>query len=144
LIVIDPFYTERTKISSLVASPAWYGFAISTSWQNIIIKEGLYDRRFCRELDQMPHFYGETDTKKLLRKSDIVSGAIRISYGLDTITNAPQVWNTETVSYELPKIKVALDGKYNIELADGKKLNVKQYGNDKDNVKEWTPEKAAD
>lgn len=146
LIVIDPVYTRAAQKAHIwLQIRPGTDLALAFAWQNIIMSEGLYDRDFVEKWSNAP-FLWRTDTQKLLRKSDVVSGG-NSKYPMvwDTISNSPQAWDTDKVSYESPKIKVSLEGKYDVVLHNGKKVECKTVWQLMlDTVKEWTPEKTSE
>jgi anaerobic selenocysteine-containing dehydrogenase len=146
LIVIDPVYTRAAQ-KAHIWLPIRPGtdLALALAWQNIIISEGLYDKEFVEKWTNAP-FLWRSDTRKLLRQSDIMpEGDSKYFMVWDTVINAPQVWNTETASYEKAGLQAALTGTYTIRLAGGKEVECKPVWQLMiDNVKEWTAEKAAE
>jgi len=146
LIVIDPVFTRAAQKSHhwLQIRPGT-DIALALAWQNVIINEGLYDKDFVDKWTNAP-FLWRSDTRRILRQSDIVvAGNSRNFVVWDTASNAPQVWNSDTVSYELPDVKPALTGAYNVKLINGRVVECKTVWQlIIDNVKEWTPEKASE
>jgi len=146
LIVIDPVYSRAAQ-KAHIWLPIRPGtdIALILAWQNIIISEGLYDKEFVEKWTNAP-FLVRTDTKKLLRPSDIVKNASADHFvAWDTLTGSPQIWNADKVSYELPEVKAALSGVYNITLVNGDTVECKTVWQlIADNVKEWTPEKTSE
>ncbi|MDP2916820.1 MAG: molybdopterin-dependent oxidoreductase [Dehalococcoidia bacterium] len=145
IIAIDPVYTKLAQKAAIwLQIRPGTDIALALAWQNIIISEGLYDREFVEKWTNAP-FLWRTDTKKLLRQSDITpQGNAKYFVAWDTLTRAPRVWNTAIVSYELPDVNPALNGEYDVKLADGKVVKCKTVWQlITDNVKEWTPEKTS-
>ena len=145
LIVIDPVFTRAAQ-KAHIWLPIRPGtdMALALAWQNIIISEGLYDKEFVSKWTNAP-FLWRSDTKKLLRPSDVVAKGNASDFMVwDKTSNSVQIWNTKTVSYDKPNIDAALTGTYKVTLADGKKVDCKPVWQlIIDNTKEWTPEKAA-
>ncbi|MFC1971384.1 molybdopterin-dependent oxidoreductase [Chloroflexota bacterium] len=146
LIVIDPVYTRAAQKAHIwLQIRPGTDLAIALTWMNIIINENLYDREFVEKWTNAP-FLWRSDTRKLLRPSDVIAGGSAKHFMVwDTASQAPQVWNTDTVSHDLPGVKPALEGTYEVTMADGKSIECKTVWQlIKDNVREWTPEKAAE
>lgn len=145
-IVIDPVYTRAAEKAHIwLQIRPGTDLALALAWQNIIINEGLYDKDFVEKWTNAP-FLWRSDTRRLLRQSDIVGvGEPKNFVVWDTVSNALRVWNSNTVSYEPAGIKPALTGTYNVTLADGKVVECRTVWQQiKDNVAEWTPEKASE
>lgn len=146
LIVIDPVYTRAAQKANIwLPIRPGTDLALAMAWQNIIISDGLYDREFVVKWTNAP-FLWRIDTKKLLRLSDVTpKGDSKHFVVWDTVTNSPQVWNAETVSFEKAGVEPALTGTYVIPLSDGKKVECNPVWQLMiDNVKEWTAEKTAE
>ena len=145
LIAIDPVFTRLAQKSHIWLSVRpGTDIALALAWINIIISEGLYDKDFVENWTNAP-FLVRMDVRKLLRRSDVEAGGSPGHFMVwDAAGNAPQAWNSDTVAYELPAVKPALTGVYNVTLADGKVIECKTVWQlITDNVKEWTAEKAA-
>jgi len=146
LITIDPVFTRLAQ-KSHIWLPIRPGtdLALALAWMNIIISENLYNKDFVENWTNAP-FLWRSDTRRLLRPSDVMAGGNPKHFMVwDTASKAPQVWNSDTVSYDLTGIKAALNGTYNVTLADGNVaecMTVWQLITE--NVKEWTPEKTAE
>ena len=146
LIVVDPVYTRvAQKAHAWLPIRPGTDLALALAWQNVIISEGLYDKEFIEKWTNAP-FLWRTDTRRLLRPSDMMAEGNRNHFVIwDTVTQSPQVWNTDTVAFEKSGIHVALTGTYTITCIDGKKVQCKPvWQMIMDNVREWTPEKAAE
>ena len=146
LITIDPVFTRLAQ-KSHIWLPIRPGtdIALALAWMNVIISEGLYDRDFVEKWTNAP-FLMRMDVRKLLRRNDIESGGSRKHFVVwDTISQAPQVWNSDTVTYELPAVKPALNGEYDVTLSSGETVKCKTvWQMMTDNVKEWPAERAAE
>ncbi|MFC1861569.1 molybdopterin-dependent oxidoreductase, partial [Chloroflexota bacterium] len=146
LITIDPVFTRLAQ-KSHIWLPIRPGtdIALALAWINIIISEGLYDRDFVEKWTNAP-FLVRMDTKKLLRRSDVETGVESGHFMVwDTVNGAAKPWNSDTVSYESQTIKTALDGVYEVVLADGTEIECRTVWQlIIDNSKEWTAEKASE
>ncbi|MFC2068778.1 molybdopterin-dependent oxidoreductase [Chloroflexota bacterium] len=146
LIVVDPVYTRLAQ-KAHIWLPIRPGTdtALALAWQKIIINEGLYDKEFVEKWTNAP-FLWRIDTKKLLKASDIVADGNPNNFVVwDTATDAIQIWNTDSVSYEKPEVKVALTGTFSVTLANGEKVECRPIWQLMiDNAKEWTLEKTSE
>ncbi len=145
LITIDPVFTRLAQKSHIWLSiRPGTDIALALAWQNVIISEELFDRDFVEKWTNAP-FLWRSDTNKLLRQIDVTSGGSPKYFVVwDMVSQSPQVWNCDSVSYDLPTVKAALTGTYDVTLANGKTVKCKTVWQlITDNVKEWTPEKAA-
>ncbi len=146
LLVIAPVFTRAAQKANIWL-PVRPGtdIAIALAWQNVIINEKLYDKNFVENWTNAP-FLWRSDTRRLLRHKDIVvAGKPNDFVVWDTVSKAPQTWNSNTVSYEQPYVKPAITGTYKVTLINGITVECKtvwQLIND--NVSEWTPEKASE
>jgi anaerobic selenocysteine-containing dehydrogenase len=145
IIAIDPVYTRLAQKADiwLQVRPGT-DIALALAWHNIIINEGLYDKEFVGEWTNAP-FLIRMDTKKLLRPNHIINdGSAEDFVVWDTTTKSPQIWVNKEVKYEKPNVKPATTGEYEVTMADGKQVKCKPVWElFVENVKEWTPEKAA-
>jgi anaerobic selenocysteine-containing dehydrogenase len=92
---------------------------------NVIIKEGLYDKKFVEKWTNAPFLVSE-QTGKLLRESDLVKGGSPANFAVwNTAKEAPEIWDSDRVEYQSPRVKPALAGTYEIELPDGKRVPCK-------------------
>ncbi|MFC1861612.1 molybdopterin-dependent oxidoreductase, partial [Chloroflexota bacterium] len=146
LITIDPVYTRLAQKSDywLNVRPGT-DIALALAWINIIISEGFYDKGFVEKWTNAP-FLVRMDERKLLRLNDIELGGNPDHFVVwDTVSNEPQVWNSDTVSYETSAVKPALNGVYEIVLPNGKLIECRTVWQFiSDYVNDWTPEKAAE
>src|SRR4030043_206285 len=126
IIAIDPrlsWFASRSKIW-LRLRPGTDG-ALAMGFLNVIIKEGLYDKKFVEKWTNAPFLVsGETET--LLRERDLVKGGSPDHFVVwDTAKEKPEIWVSEKVGYRSPRVKPALEGNYEIGLADGKRISCK-------------------
>jgi len=146
LIVIDPVYTRLAQKAHLwLPIRPGTDLALALAWQNIIISEDLYDREFIEKWTNGP-FLWNCGTRRLLRPSEVMAGGDPKHFTVwDKVTHAPQVWNTDTLSYERPETQGALTGTYTLISPEGRKIECKPVWQlIVDNAKEWTLEKAAE
>ncbi len=146
LIVIDPVFTRAAQKADIWL-PVRPGtdIALALAWQNIIISEGLYDKDFVKEWTNAP-FLWRADTRKLLRPNDVFpKGDPKGFVVWDANSQTPKAWDIKAVSYGSLKVEAALNGTYNVVLADGKTAECKTaWQLMSDNVKEWTAERASE
>jgi anaerobic selenocysteine-containing dehydrogenase len=126
IIAIDPrlsWFASRSKIW-LRLRPGTDG-ALAMGFLNVIIKEGLYDKKFVEKWTNAP-FLVSGETGKILRESDLVKGGSPANFIVwDTLKQAPEIWDSDRVEYRSPRIKPALEGSYEIDLANGKRGSCK-------------------
>jgi complex iron-sulfur molybdoenzyme family reductase subunit alpha len=98
---------------------------------HVLIRDGLYDSSYLKEQTDMPLLV-RTDTKRLLRESDIVDGGAENKFYWwctrdDTLEEAPGTEGSDnkTLSYDANKHDPALTGEYSVTLADGSTVTVK-------------------
>ena len=92
---------------------------------NVIIKEGLYDKKFVEKWTNAP-FLVSDETGKLLHESDLVKGGSPDNYIIwNTAKEAPEIWDSDRVEYRSPRVKPALEGSYEIDLANRKRGSCK-------------------
>jgi len=145
IIAIDPVYTRLAqKAYHWLQIRPGTDIALALAWQHVIIHENLYDRDFVEKWTNGP-FLIRTDTSKLVRPSDLENGNSSTDFVVwDSAGGSAQVWSNEKVDYENPDIKPALEGEYNVTMSDGQKVKCKTvWQTMKENVEEWTPEKAS-
>jgi len=126
IIAIDPrlsWFASRSKIW-LRLRPGTDG-ALAMGFLNVIIEEGLYDKKFVEKWTNAP-FLVSDETGKLLRESDLVKGGSPDNFVVwNTAEEAPEIWDSERVGYRSLRVKPALEGSYEISLADGKRISCK-------------------
>jgi len=124
---------KGTKIISIEPRVTWFSSraakwlqlrpgtdgAIAMGFLNVIINEGLYDKDFVEKWTNAPHLIRD-DTGKLLRESDITKSGSPANFVVwDSNSQRPVVWDSGNVEYRLDNIKPALEGEFEISLADG-------------------------
>ena len=122
LITIDPrlsFFASRSD-KWLQLRPGTDG-ALAMGFLNIIIKERLYDRDFVAKWTNAPHLI-RMDTGKLIRESDLdPDGAAENFTVWDITTSKPVIWDSGRAGYKNDVGEAALEGVFEIELADDTK-----------------------
>jgi anaerobic selenocysteine-containing dehydrogenase len=123
IICIDPrlsWFASRAKIW-LRVRPGTDG-ALAMGFLNVIINESLYDQEFVEKWTNAP-FLIRSDTGKLMRESDLVEAGSQNNFVVwDTIGESPIIWESNEVKYHSTNIEPALEGRYKLELLDGKKV----------------------
>ncbi len=126
IIAIDPrlsWFASRSKVW-LRLRPGTDG-ALAMGFLNVIIQEGLYDKKFVERWTNAP-FLVSDETGKLLRESDLVKGGSSTNFIVwNTVKGEPEIWDSEGIGYRSPRVKPALDGSYEISLTDGRKISCK-------------------
>jgi DMSO reductase family type II enzyme molybdopterin subunit len=88
----------------------------------VIIEEGLYDRRFVATQTDLP-FLVRKDTKRFLRESDLVEGGRDDRfYWIDARTGEPTTAPRGTL--ETGEVQPAFEGEWEVSLADGSRVQV--------------------
>ncbi len=146
LIVIDPVLTKVAAKSHLwLQVRPGTDIALALSWIHIIINENLYDMDFVINWTNAP-FLVRSDTGKLLREKDILPDASPDNFVVwNADDNTYHIWNSDMLSYDSHIAQPALTGSYSVSLANDRIIECKPVWQViKDNVREWTPERAAE
>ncbi len=126
IVAIDPrlsWFASRAE-QWLRLRPGTDG-ALAMGFLNVIVKEGLYDRKFVEQWTNAP-FLIRTDTGKLVRASDLAQGESSGNFVVWNITSdMPVVWDSKEVAYRSADVKPALEGTYEIGLDDGTTVTAK-------------------
>ncbi|MFH0728719.1 MAG: molybdopterin-dependent oxidoreductase [Pseudomonadota bacterium] len=143
VIVVDPYMIDAVRDAQayLPIRPGT-DTAMMLAWLNVIFTEKLYDEDFVTNWSNGP-FLVRTDTRKLLRESDLIIGGERKNFvAWDTREKQPAVWVSSQNTYKSDAIENALEGEYDITLADGKKVSCKTaFSLLKERLAEYSPEK---
>jgi len=103
IICIDPrlsFFASRAD-QWLQLRPGTDG-ALAMGFLNVIINEGLYDRKFVEKWTNAPHLI-RSDTGTLLRASDLVEGGSPDDFVVwDTAAGAPAIWDSAELEFRAP------------------------------------------
>ncbi|HEY78749.1 MAG TPA: molybdopterin-dependent oxidoreductase [Dehalococcoidia bacterium] len=146
LIVVDPRLTETARIADiwLQIRPTSDG-ALFLCWLNIIIQEELYDKDFVAKWTNAPYLV-RSDTKKLLRESDINAGGDPERFmAWDVAAARPVAFDREALSYRSPDVRTALTGAYTATLASREKVECKTVWQLlKERVADYTAEKVSE
>jgi anaerobic selenocysteine-containing dehydrogenase len=131
IICIDPrlsFFASRADVW-LQLRPGTDG-AVAMGFLNVIINEGLYDRKFVEDWTNAPHLT-RTDTGKLLRAGELAAGESAADFVVwDEASGRPVVWDTTAVAYKsAAPVRPGLEGGYTVTLADGRKVACKTVWN---------------
>jgi len=146
IICIDPrlsWFASRAK-SWLQLRPGT-DCALAMGFLNVIINEGLYDQEFVEKWTNAP-FLIRSDTAKLVRASDLAKGESPSNFVVwDTKGQRPAIWDSAAVDYRAPDVQPALQGSYDVTLADGEKVSCKTVWNlFCDRVNEYPVERVAE
>ena len=123
VIVVDPYMHDTVRHAD-VYLPVRPGTdtIMMLGWLNVIFNEKLYDVDFTTNWTNLP-FLVRMDTRTLLRESDLEQGGKVTNFvGWDTNSNKPAVWLSDQNRYRENEVENALEGEYEVELADGKKV----------------------
>ncbi|UCC16102.1 MAG: molybdopterin-dependent oxidoreductase, partial [Dehalococcoidales bacterium] len=153
IICIDPrlsWFASRSE-KWLRIRPGTDG-ALAMGFLNVILNEGLYEKEFVEKWTNAHHLVRK-DTGKLLRQCDITTGGSTDNFVVwDKNTNTAAVWDTVEVEYKPANTSPALEGEYEVLLADGKIVKtetvwnvllseVNKYPLEKVSEITWIPEK---
>jgi len=153
IICIDPrltWFSSRAK-TWVRLRPGTDG-ALAMGFLNVIINEGLYDRGFVEEWTNAP-FLIRSDTGKLLRASDLAETGSTDDYVIwETARDKPAIWDSHRAEYRSTDVQPALQGAFDVDLADGKTVScktvwdafcerVKAYSVERVAEITWVPEK---
>jgi anaerobic selenocysteine-containing dehydrogenase len=152
LITIDPRLTWFASRSDkwLQLRPGTDA-ALAMGFLNVIISEGLYDKEFVEKWTNSPHLI-RLDNGKLLREQDLKTGGSADNFVVwDTLSRSAVIWDTQVQEYALPNIKPALEGEFEVKLADGENIavttvwstflkQVAEYPLDKVSAITWVPQ----
>ncbi|HEY95018.1 MAG TPA: molybdopterin-dependent oxidoreductase [Dehalococcoidia bacterium] len=153
IICIDPrlsWFASRAE-KWLRIRPGTDG-ALAMGFLNVILNERLYDKEFVEKWTNAHHLVRK-DTGKLLRESDITKGGSLDNFVVwDKNTDTPAVWDTVEVEYKPTNAATALEGEFEVSLADGGKVKtetvwnvllaeVNNYPLEKVSEITWIPEK---
>ncbi|HEY31873.1 MAG TPA: molybdopterin-dependent oxidoreductase [Dehalococcoidia bacterium] len=126
IITIDPrlsWFASRAE-KWLRLRPGTDG-ALAMGFLNVIINEGLYDKEFVEKWTNAAHLV-RSDTGKLLRESDWVEGGSPVNFVVwDTARQAPAIWDSQQLEYKSANVRPALEGEYEVSLADGTRVSAK-------------------
>ncbi|GAF78536.1 unnamed protein product, partial [marine sediment metagenome] len=150
LVVIAPDYNATT-----VHADYWLNIkpesdaALGLAAAQIIVSEGLYDTEYVREQTDLPILVRE-DTGLFLRQSDLKKGGKdnQFYYWDEATDRIAKVHGCEGHgggSLALGELRPALEGSFEVELADGKTVSVRPvFERLKAHMADYTPEKAAE
>jgi len=145
LIVVDPRLTW-------LASRAEYWLqlrpgtdaALLMGMLHIILKERLYDREFVEKWTNAP-FLVRCDARTLLRGYEVTGKRILDFMVWDPIAREVRGWDIQELKYRIPDTKPALEGEYEVKLADGSLVKCKTVLQMLwERVKDYTPEKVSE
>ncbi|MFQ5761897.1 MAG: molybdopterin-dependent oxidoreductase, partial [Candidatus Bathyarchaeia archaeon] len=127
IIVVDPCFTDTVRGLADVWLPIRPATdtALLLFWINSVISENSYDKEFVEEWTNAP-FLVRTDTRRLLRGNDLDASGSRENFvAMDTVTGKPAIWISADRGFNLAGAKPALEGSFNVKLADGSTVEAK-------------------
>ena len=114
--------------------------ALGLALAQVMVEEGIYDRRFVREQTDLP-FLVRTDTKLFLRQRDLEAGGNDdVFYVYDQATKA--VVEAPRSSLELGAIDPALEGEFRVRTIHGEVTVTPVFAMLRERLGDYTPEKA--
>lgn len=97
--------------------------ALAMGMLKVILDEGLFDGEFLEKWTNAPHLLRE-DTGRLLRESDLRPGGKSENFVVwDEKGAGPAVWDTKELVYDVQDAVPALSGRWEVALADGRKVS---------------------
>jgi anaerobic selenocysteine-containing dehydrogenase len=126
LVCVDPRCTETARNADIwLQIRPGTDCALFLAWIKVLIDEGMYDREFVEKWTNAP-FLVRTDTRKLVRESDIKAGGSRENFVVwDTKRKAPAIWVSEQMEYQPTDVQPALTGSYRVKLLSGEEVECK-------------------
>jgi DMSO reductase family type II enzyme molybdopterin subunit len=150
VITIAPDYNATAVHSDLWVNPrVGTDAALALALCHVIIEEKRYETRYVQEQTDLPFLVRE-DTRRFLRQSDLREGGKEdIFYIWDKKTNAvqeaPGTAGQETPSIDLGDLDPALEGRFEVQLADGSWVAVRPvFSLLRRRLVDYTPERAAE
>jgi steroid C-25 hydroxylase alpha subunit len=118
--------------------------ALALGMCQVIVEEKLYKPAFLKEQTDLPFLVRE-DTQKFLRETDLESGGRDDQFYIYDL-KAKKVVPAKKDSLELGQVDPALEGRYEVQLSDGKKMRVRPvFDRLKEMLnKDYKPEQAAE
>lgn len=146
VIVVDPRVTwlaSRSEVHLRVRSGT--DAALALGMLHTVINEGLYDRKFVEKWTNAA-FLVRTDDLKMLRESDVKTSGKRENFVVwDETRKDIGIWNSSELVFIPGKVKPALEGSYEVKVADGSNVKCKTVWTMlKERVSDFAPEKAAE
>lgn len=125
LIQVDPVCDEASRKADIWLSPyPGTDLIMMLAWANYIVEEKLYDEDFVKDWSNAVFLMQKADNK-ILRESDLAAGGSSENFvGWNTKTNAVAVWDSNIGAWVDGDVDAALNGTFELALADGKKVAV--------------------
>lgn len=150
LVTVATDYSASSIHTDMGVSPRMgTDTALALGMCKVIIDEGLYKADYLKEQTDLPFLVRE-DTGKFLRESDMEAGGKEgILYFWDLksggLAKTPGSWDSEVKSLRLNGLDPALEGTWEVETRDGKRVKVRPvFELLKERLKDYTPEKVAE
>ncbi len=149
VVTIAPDYNATAVHSDLWINPrVGTDAALALAMCQVIVEEGLLKEQYVQEQTDLPFLLRE-DTRLFLRQSDLVEGGKEdVFYVWDRASNGPQeapgTAGQEEASIALGDLDPALEGKFDVKLADGQQVSVSPvFALLRERLRDYTPELAA-
>jgi anaerobic selenocysteine-containing dehydrogenase len=147
VIVIDPVMIDAVgKADLYLQVRPGSDVALMLGWCNVILNEKLYKEDYLTQWTNGP-FLVRMDNGKMLRETDLVKeGGARSNFvGWDAGKQSPAVWLSAQNKYRDNGVENALEGEYEVQLADGNKVKCRTaFTLLTERIAEYTPEKVAE
>ena len=150
VVTISPDYNATAVHSDLWVNPrVSTDTALALALCKVIVDEDLIKPRYVQEQTDLPFLVRE-DTKRFLRQVDITEGGKEdVFYVWDQASNelreAPGTAGQEVASIDLGDLDPALAGRFEVDLANGKRVAVQpSFELLRERLEDYTPERAAE
>jgi DMSO reductase family type II enzyme molybdopterin subunit len=148
VVTIAPDYNATVVHSDLWLNPrVGTDAALALALCQVIVEEELHEERYVQEQTDLPFLVRE-DNQRFLRQSDLVEGGKDdIFYVWDRsakeLREAPGTAGQEAASIALGDLDPALEGRFDVSLADGTTVSVRPvFALLREKLREYTPEQA--
>lgn len=145
LIVIDPYCTTQALVADhwLAINPGT-DQALAVAWLNHIIQNKHYDAEFVKGWSNGVFLVNKADNQ-LVRGSDVLADGKQEDFVIwNNKTGKFAVWCSDENRYYDGEVDAALEGEFEVSLANGKTMTcITAFNAIKECVKDYTPEWAA-
>lgn len=148
VVTIAPDYNATVVHSDLWLNPrVGTDAALALALCQVIVEETLHQERYVQEQTDLPFLVRE-DNQRFLRQSDLVEGGKdNVFYFWDRSTNtlreAPGTAGQEAASIALGDLDPALEGRFDVSLADGTTVSVRPvFATLRERLRQYAPERS--
>jgi steroid C-25 hydroxylase alpha subunit len=143
IIIVAPDMSSTLHADYWIPVEPGTDIALALAMCQVIVEEKLYKAQFVKEQTDLPFLVRE-DTQKFLRETDLKSGGRDDQFYIYDL-KAKKVVPARKDTLELGSMDPALEGRYEMQLSDGKKMRVRPvFDRLKEMLnKDYKPEQAA-